>query len=427
MSPVTVSQALGLLAAEGIVDIRPGAGTFVAVPSRPTQEPDYSWQTVTLAEGQVRAESVLETFSAGNDDSLISFAEGYLHPSLVPKRLLASALARAARRPDAFESPPVAGIKTLRSWFAQTAAPDVEPGHVLITSGGQGSITAIFRGLIPAGETLLLGSPTYHGALAVTAAAGIKSVPVPVDNDGVVPELLDIAFERTGARAFYCQPRFQNPTGTSLSAERRSQILEVAAAHRAFVIEDDYARWLGHGDPPAPTLLSEDTEGRVVHIASLSKPLAATMRIGAIIARGPVFDRLQTIRVVDDMMVNRPLQEATIDLVTRPDWARHVRVMANALTRRSHRLALALHEYLPEWRIEHRPRGGFYLWVRLPEGTDDLVLVERARANGVVVLAGRRFYPAEAPAPHIRISVSTADEAVLDTGVKRLAEAFHSL
>ena len=129
-------------------------------------------------------------------------------------------------------------------------------------------------------------------------------VPVPMDDNGVRVDLLADAF---GARVFYCQPLFHNPTGAVLATDRRRQVIEIAHAAGAFVIEDDYARRLGHGGPLPPPLVADDPYGTVVHVSSLTKPTSPNLRVGALVARGPVLERLRAIQVVDSFFVPRPL------------------------------------------------------------------------------------------------------------------------
>jgi DNA-binding transcriptional MocR family regulator len=422
VSPVTVSRALTALVAEGLIVTRPGAGTFVAQPSPSRAPADHSWQTVVLADRSIDAEALSPLFDPPGGEGVISLATGYPHASLMPVRALGAALARAARLPDAWERPPNSGLDGLRSWFAQHSGPDVDARDVLITPGGQGAITAAFRAVVPLGAPLLVESPTYPGALAVARAAGIRPVPVPVDAEGVLPDLLAEAFARTGAQAFYCQPTYQNPTGAVLSAERRAAVLAAAASAGAFVIEDDYARWLSHGPRPPAPLLNHDSEGRVIYITSLSKVACPSLRIGALISRGPVANRLRDIRVVDDMFVSRPLQEAALELVSRPAWATHLREYAAALDRRSRALSAAIATHAPALHLPPRPQGGMHLWAQLPAGLDDVETAMAARRAGVIVLPGRSFYPAESPAAHLRLTFSAAPfEADLEVAVRRLA------
>jgi DNA-binding transcriptional MocR family regulator len=428
VSPVTVSRALAALVAEGVVITRPGEGSFVAArPASGTRPaPDFSWQTLALGERRTSATAVLVSLEEPRAED-IALASGYLHPSLLPIRALAAAMARAGRRPDAWQRAPVTGIDGLRAWFARSIGGPVAAEDVIVTAGAQGALTAAFRALVPAGDVLLVESPTYPGALAVAAASGIRTVPVPVDDDGIRPEALAQAFAVTGARAVYCQPTFQNPTGVLLSAERRAQVLAAAAEAGAFVVEDDYGRWLAHERPAPPPLISEDADGRVVHLTSLTKPASPSLRIGAIVARGPVAERLRAVRVVDDFFVSRPLQETALELVSSPAWPRHLASLARALTTRRATLALALQQHIPEFTIPVLPRGGVCLWVRMPGHVADDQLASRAARCGTVISAGRSFYPAEPPGSFIRLSFAAAARAEdLHEGVRRLALALAS-
>lgn len=343
---------------------------------------------------------------------------GYLHRSLQPARALTAALARAARRPDAWDRAPAVGLSSLRTVFATLADADVRADDVLITAGGQSGLSIAFRAIAAPGSPVLVESPSYPGALAAARAAGLSPVPVPMDAYGVRPDLLAEAFARSGSRVFYCQPTYQNPTGTVLSDERRQQVLAVARAAGAFVIEDDFARFLHHGGTVPKPLLSADRDGTVVYLTSLTKPAAPSLRIGALIARGPVLERLRAIRQVDDFFVARPLQEAALELLSSPSWDRHLRGLAVALRERCGALANALPA---DWEVSQVPAGGLHLWVRLPPGVDDVAAAAEARQAGVIVSAGHRFFATEKPAAWLRLNFGmTADVADLAVAGDRL-------
>lgn len=420
VSPVTVSRALGLLAAEGRVITRPGSGTFVAEPPRQAPEPaDFGWQAVALGERWVDSCAVAGLLTRPPEGT-VPLSGGYLHPPLQPSRAMSAAVARAARRPDAWGQPPLGGVTALRAWFARSAGGDVSPADVLITSGGQQSLTTVLRALLPHGARLLVESPTYPGALAIARSSGI--VPVPTDSGGPRPDLLAEAFAMSGARVLYCQPTFQNPTGAVMSAQRRAQVLAVCRAAGAFVIEDDYARYLAI-EPGPPPMIGADTDGRVIHIASLTKATGPSMRVAAVIARGPAAERIRATHLVTDFFPAKPLQETLLELVSAPGWARHLRTVRGVLRARRDALIAALARDLPELGV-NRPTGGPHLWVRLPDGVDDVALAERALRGGVLVSAGRPFFPAEPPGPYLRLSyAAAASEAELAEGVRRLAEA----
>ncbi len=435
ISPVTVSRALAQLAAEGLVVTRPGAGAYRAHHATAARVVDTSWQQIALtAEDQQTGEPAPRIVDASTifaslqvpPPGVIAFNGGYLHPSLQPQQALGAAFARAARRPGAWEQPPLEGLTELRAWFARDVGGpggDLTPAHVLVTTGGQAALTTALHALAPPGSAVLVESPTYPGVLTAARAAGLRPVPVPMDADGVRPDLLEDAFAATRARVFYCQPLFHNPTGTVLSPERRSRIAEIAHAAGAFIIEDDFARRLGHGAPLPRPLVADDPYGTVVHVSSLTKPTSPNLRVGALIARGPVLERLRAIQVVDSFFVPRPLQEATLELVGSPAWPRHLRSIAAGLRDRRDTILGALHRDLPALAATVRaPAGGYHLWVRLPEGTDESALTAACLRAGVAVSPGRPYFAAEAPAAYIRISfANTAGTDEIARGVGRIA------
>ena len=429
VSPVTVSRALAALSAEGLIRTLPGAGTFVAdrVQLGRSDALDASWQLVALGDRAIDARA-LQTYLEVNPRGALSMSGGYLHHSLMPIRALTIAAQRAVRRSETWESPDPRGIAGLRAWFASHHGSAFDADDVIVCNGGQSAISATFRALVAPGATLIVEAPTYPGALAIARAAGISVVPVPLDDDGIIPELLADAFATTGSRAVYLQPTHHNPTGVVMPATRRSEVLEVAERAGAFVIEDDWARWLGYERTNPPTLISMDGQGRVVYVSSLTKPASPSLRLGALVARGPVADRLRSIRIVDDLFVNRLTQETSLDLVGSPGWARHVVDVGRALQERRDVVLEALPQFAPALSVPRLPRGGMHLWVSLPDGVDDLVLAQSAREHGVLVGAGRSFFATEPPSSHVRISFGcAASDDELRESVRRLASALDSV
>ncbi|MFI8827167.1 PLP-dependent aminotransferase family protein [Streptomyces sp. NPDC053431] len=438
VSPVTVTRALAQLAAEGLVVTRPGAGAYRAEPrgAAPVAG-DTSWQEVALSADSatelvprsVDASGVLVTLSAP-PPGVVEFNGGYLHPALQPERALAAALARAGRRPGAWGRPPADGLPELREWFAREIGGTVTAAEILITAGGQSAITTALRALAPPGAPVLVESPTYPGMLAVARAAGLRPVPVPTDADGIRPDLLEAAFRATGARVVVCQPLFQNPTGAALSVERRAAVVRIARAAGAFVVEDDFARRLVHEDagPLPPTLAADDPDGVVVHVCSLTKITSASLRVGALAARGPVLERLRAIQVVDSFFVPRPLQETALELVGSPAWKRHLRAVSAELKNRRDAMTGAVALRLPEFAVPHVPSGGYHLWLRLPETLPEAELLAAALRAGVAAAPGRPYFCAEPPAGHIRLSFAgVAGAAEIVEGVRRLRSAVDEL
>jgi DNA-binding transcriptional MocR family regulator len=420
-SPVTVQQAIARVAGEGLVEVRPGRGSFVAARQAPARTPDLSWQAVALGAGRPY-EDLLSSLITVPRPEVLQLSSGYLDPELQPVDALGAAMARAARRPTAWGRVPVEGREELRTWFAREAGGALRAGDVTVCSGAQPALGTVFRGFCEPGDVVLVEAPTYLGAVAAARDAGMRVVPVPSDSDGVRPDLLAAAFARTGARMFYCQPLHANPHGAVLSAERRPAVFDAVRKAGAFLIEDDWARGLTVDGVEPPTLASEDVDGHVVYLRSLTKVVAPGLRVAGIGARGAAGIRLRTARALDDFYVAGPLQETAIDFVTSPAWRRHLRDLRSGLRSRRDALLNALHTYLPDFSVAV-PSGGLHVWAELPDGVDDVELTSAAAARDVVVFPGRSWFAAEPPGAYLRLTFGGAPDHELVDGVRRLAEA----
>lgn len=421
VSPVTVQAAITRLAGAGLVDVRPGRGSYVAAREPAAHVPDLSWQTVALGEGRPY-EDLLSSLVTVPRPEVLQLSSGYLDAGLQPVEALGAAMARAARRPTAWGRVPVEGRDELRTWFAREAGGGFRAGDFTMCSGAQPALSTVFRGFCEPGDVVLVEAPTYLGAVATARDAGLRVVPVPTDADGVRPDLLAAAFARTGARMFYCQPLYANPHGAVLSADRRAQVLDAVRAAGAFIIEDDWARGLTVDGPEPPTLASEDVDGHVVYMRSLTKVVAPGLRVAGVGARGAAGMRLRTARALDDFYVAGPLQEAAIDFLTSPAWRRHLRALRTALRSRRDALLGALATHLPDFHVTP-PAGGLHAWAELPEGLDDTELTAAAAARDVVIFPGRSWFVAEPTGTFLRLTYGGAPEHALIDGVQRLAEA----
>jgi len=393
----------------------------VAEPAAPAAAPppDSAWQTVALGPTRFRADALDVLLRAPAGGTLV-MASGYLPQDLQPTAALAAALARAARRPGAWDRVPVEGLAALRTWFAKAIGGGLAAHDILVCSGGQSAISVCLRALVGPGGALCVDSPSYVGTLVAARAAGVELVPVPSDEDGIRPDLLAEALARSGARAAYVQPLFANPTGATLTAPRRAAVLEAVRAHGAFLLEDDPVRdfSLDAAPPPAP-LIGEDPDGHVVHLRSLTKATAPGLRLAAIAARGPAMARLVAARLIDDYFVPAPLQDAAVEVLTAPSWPRHLKRVRAALRERRDRLCAEVEAQLG--LPAPRPKGGMHLWLALPPGADDGALARQAAAAGVAVTSGTPWFPAEAPGPHLRLTYAGDTPDRLAEGVRRLA------
>ncbi|MHA7986041.1 aminotransferase-like domain-containing protein [Rathayibacter sp. CAU 1779] len=410
VSPVTVQKALRTLAAQGLVEARPGVGTFVRA-IRAARPHDYGWQTAALGSPSARTPalgSVLRT--APND--VIALHSGYPDKELLPVGLVRAALARAARNDASVLRPPVAGLPELQAWFASelgavTATGLTPPAvsDVIVLPGSQSGLSTLFRALVGAGRPLLVESPSYWGAILAASQVGVEVVPIPSSHRGPDPDELDRAFVRTGARAFYAQPTFANPTGALWSPELGDRVLDIVRDHGAFLIEDDWARDFGITVDSAP-LAARDDSGHVIYIRSLTKSVSPAVRVAGLIAQGPARDRILADSQAQAMYVSGVLQAAALDVVSQPAWRSHLRAMRRQLASRRDLLVTALREFAPTIHLEHVPHGGLNLWLRLPDHTDLSRVVRECESRGVLVAAGDEWFPAEPAGRYLRLNYS---------------------
>lgn len=423
-SPVTIQRAITQLVREGRLVTRPGDGTFVAQPARVAHALDSSWQSVALA-APMPSSAEFEAFFRIPPPGTLVLGSGYPDSSLQPLALLSKAVQRAARSTRTWSRLPVEGLEELRAWFARDVGGDAHVDQVLLVAGGQAALSTLFRALVPFGGPLIVETPSYFGALAVARAFGLRVIPIPHDEQGIRADLLQAALASTGARVVYLQPAFSNPTGVSLSATRRREVLELVSSANAFLIEDDYARDLViDGVPPPP--LYRESGGHVIYVRSLTKATAPGLRVGAIVASGPVLGRLKTARAIDDWFLSGLLQETTLELVSSSTWASYVRTLRGALRERRDTAIAALARYFPEAKLARVPSAGFALWLELPAGTDEAGFVSAALTAGVQINAGAPWFAAEALAPHIRISIAGAPADHLEQGIQRLGKLWRS-
>lgn len=409
-SPVTVQKALRTLAAQGVIESRPGVGTFVRA-VRTARPHDYGWQTAALGSPQHRipgSSSALRT----TPNDVIALHSGYPDKELLPERLVRAAFARAARSGAAVSRPPTAGLPELQSWFAAELGANTPAGltlpaasDVVILPGSQSGLSTLFRTLVGAGRPLLIESPSYWGAMLAAAQVGVQLVPIPSGPNGPDPDELDRAFTQTGARALYAQPNFANPTGGQWSAELGDTILEIVREHGAFLIEDDWAHDFGITTDSAPIAARNDS-GHVVYLRSLTKSVSPSVRVAGLIARGPARDRILADTQAQAMYVSSALQAVAVEVVTQPAWRTHLRSLRQQLAARRDLLIDALREHVPAAHLDAVPRGGLNLWLRLPDHTNLHQLTLDCEAQGVMIAAGDDWFPAEPTGRFLRLNYS---------------------
>jgi len=426
-SPVTVQKAMRQLISAGLVEARPGVGTFVSA-ARQSRPVDYGWQTSSLGAPQSRVSLMSSTQRAIPADA-IGLHSGYPSPELLPQRLVRTAIARASRTDASTTRSPVAGNPELQAWFSNELAARAPGGatpattrDAIIVSGSQSGLSSIFRAVVGVGQPLLIESPTYWGAILAAEQAGVTLVPITVGAAGPDPEDLERAFAETGARAFYAQPTFANPTGVQWTRETGTAVLEIVRRNGAFLIEDDWAHDLAIDSEPHP-VAAHDDDGHVIYLRSLTKSLSPSLRVAAVIARGPARERILADRAAESMYVSGLLQAAALDVVTQPGWHSHLRSLRQRLRERRDLLVDSIHEHAPSAHVGAIPAGGLNLWVRLPEGCSVDAVARECELRGLFIAPGSEWFPAEPSGPFIRVNYSSENPDRFPAAARILADA----
>jgi 2-aminoadipate transaminase len=348
---------------------------------------------------------------------VISFARGVPAPECLPVEALADC-ARAAVERDGktiLNYGPVAGYEPLREWVA--ARHGVRPSQVLITNGSLQGLSLMAELLVEPGMRVLVEGPTYDRALHITARCRGEATAVPTDDGGLDPDGLELP-----AAFLYTIPTFQNPSGRTLSLERRRVLAELAREGRVLVVEDDPYSLVRYEGEPLPSVFELAGGDGVVYSFSFSKIVGPGLRVGYLIGSVELIARLEAL-AVQTYLTPALLPQATVhEFVSRGLLDGNIERVVGLLRERRDAILEAFGRELPEGASWSRPQGGYFTWLDFPEGTDAAALLDAATAAGVTFVKGSDFYPAgrggEASA---RLAFSFVSPADISTGIARLA------
>ena len=354
----------------------------------------------------------------------ISLARGVPAPECVPAEELADC-ARAAVQADGttvLSYGPAGGYAPLRGWIAEQHG--VSPGRVVLTNGSLQGFALIAQVLAGGGERVLVEAPTYDRPLRILGSLGAEVDAVRCDDAGLDIDALQAELRRGRRPAFlYVIPTFQNPTGRTLSVERRNRLVEVAAEHDLLVLEDDpYGAIRFEGEAP-PTLFELDGGKRVAFSGSFSKTVAPGIRVGYLVLPERLAHAVES-AAASTYITPALLPQATVhEFLRRGQMERNVQLVCSLLGARRDALLAALEEYLggtgARWS---RPEGGYFLWLDLPDGANARAILHAADSIGVTFIAGPDFYPwAGGGRSSARLAYSFASPTQLREAVRRLA------
>jgi len=356
----------------------------------------------------------------------ISFARGVPAPECLPVEEVADC-ARAAIERDGrtiLSYGSSGGYAPLREWIAERHG--VEPGRVLVTNGSLQGFVFLAQHFFGAGGggRVLVEAPTYDRPLKILAARGVEVEALPMDEEGLDPDALAAALGSGPKPAFlYTIPTFQNPTGRTLSAERRRRVVELAREHGLLVLEDDPYSLVRYEGEPSPSLHELDGGERVAYSSSFSKTIAPGTRVGYFVLPATLEADLEAL-AVSTYITPALLSQATVyEFLARGNLEPNVERVRHLLGARRDAMLAALERELPDDGDWSRPEGGYFVWLELPGGASVAELLPRAEAAGVTFVPGTDFYPgARGGASSARLAFSFVSLEEIDEGVSRLAE-----
>jgi DNA-binding transcriptional MocR family regulator len=291
--------------------------------------------------------------------------------------------------------------------------------QILVTSGAQQAISLVATLYIQRGDTVMVENPTYFGALDTFRALGARLLPIPLDRDGLRVDIFQRALGTSLPRLLYLTPTFQNPTGAVLSLARRRAIASLAREFALPVIEDNaFADLSITGEPPPPIASFVPGEA-VLTLGSMNKLFWQGLRVGWIRAPETLISRLGRLKVIADLGTGSLTQAVALRLLQQLDEVKALRLQQLQL--RLKLVSTLLREHLPEWTWTP-PAGGFFLWIRLPDG-DASEFVQAAARFTLVVTPGTAMSVDDSHQQYLRLPFSLAPE-VLETGIQRLAQAW---
>jgi len=300
---------------------------------------------------------------------------------------------------------------------------DTAADRVLITSGSQQGIDLVGKIFLEPGDTVLVENPSYLAALQCFSGYEASLIGVDSDDEGLLIDQVEQAIKSARPKFIYTVSDFQNPRGTSLSFERRAQLIELSRRYQLPILEDDpYGDLRYRGERP-PTLAAMDRHGLVIYISTFSKTLSPGMRIGWVAASEEIIHALVIAKQPADLHTSTIEQRAAVRAISSFDFDGHIAGLCKVYGDRCNTMLDALERYFPvEARWTH-PEGGLFLWIELPKAIRGEDLLEDSLREHVAFVPGGPFFVDEGHDHFIRLNFSNRPAEIIEEGVKRIGTA----
>ncbi len=377
--------------------------------------------------------AIRELLKLTEKPDIISFAGGLPDPETFPREELAQIAADELRNhyENVLQYGASEGSLTLRkavsAWFA-THGLKVSVDEMLVTTASQQGLDLIGKAFIDPGDVVFCGLPTYLGAIQAFRLFQADLVGVPLEDDGMDLDVLEEKVMQAKAKGkrvkgVYVIPDFQNPTGITMSLEKRIRLLEIARREDFLIFEDDPYGQLRFAGERIPSIRSMDEDGRVILLFTLSKVLSAGLRLAILIADTRLMDVFVRMKQASDLCTSKLTQHLAARFFLDYDMEAHLDLLRRRYHAKRDAMLAALSRYMSEDEgiVWTRPDGGLFLWVRLPEGIDTEEMFPRALEKKVAYVIGSAFYVDGSGSNAMRLCYSVVTEEQIEEGVKRLS------
>lgn len=373
---------------------------------------------------------IRELLKLTQQPDIISFAGGLPAQDSFPAEVLAEIASDVIRtNPSILQYGTTEGYAPLREWIADWVKGigiSAKPEEILITSGSQQGIDLISKALLDPGDTVIMESPTYLAAIQILKTYEAKFAVVHGDGDGVFVDELDQVIAREKPKFVYLVPTFQNPTGITLSVERRKQLGQMLTKHEVIVVEDDPYGRLRFAGQALPAIKAFDVSNQVAYFGSFSKIVSPGIRVGFTIAPAPLLRKMVIGKQGTDVHTSNLSQALVYEFCRRGLLEPHI-ASVNEQYGRKLKIMQECLSMLPSEIKWTNPEGGLFLWAEFPEEMNATTIFEAAVKEKVAFVPGDSFFVEGDHANTARFNFSNASEESIRDGFKRLAKVFNNM
>lgn len=311
----------------------------------------------------------------------------------------------------------------IAAYLSATAQVRATAENVLPVQGGSQAFDLLLKALINPGDAILVESPTFLGAIQAMRSYSARLIPVPMDENGVIPEEVERLVQIHHPKMMYVIPTFQNPTGRTLSLDRRRALAELAARYGFIIAEDDPYRDLRYGGEALPSISAFDEEGWVVYMSSFSKYIAPGLRVGAAVVPNAALLRKMVIGKQSTDVHSPLITQAIVELYLEKNLLpKHLETICGQYQKQ---LCAMLEGFacFPDGTQHTLPQGGLFVWAQLPDGMNALDALNRAIEKNVAFVPGIHFYPENGRIDTLRLNFSMQEAESIQIGMERLGQA----